>query len=156
MMAGCEASHSAASSGSLYCNLNICFWREIIGNYGRVDRPHGVREYYYLQPFALCRHPVAVDFYIMRNVELRCGAWQGEAIAVAVWILCKPLSSISPFEWPYLGLVVASNGGPLVLLGSQGGYIKVNGCHWLHPILSLENSGWCITTEVSFVKIFWF
>lgn len=79
MMAACEASHSGASSGSLYCNLNICFWREIIGNYGRVDCPRGVWEYYYLQPFALSRHPVAVDFYFMRNVEFWCGAWARES-----------------------------------------------------------------------------
>lgn len=39
-----------------------------------------------------------------------------------------------------------------MLLVSQGGYIKVNGCPWLGPILSLENSGWCITTEVSFCQ----
>lgn len=77
---------------------------------------------------------------------------QGRALAVAVWILCKLLSGKSPFEWPYLGLVVASNGGPLALFNQPGGYIKVNGCPWLGPILSLENSGWCITTEVSFCQ----
>ena len=35
---------------------------------------------------------------------------------------------------------------------SHQGYIKVNGCLRLGPILSLENSGWCITTEVSFCQ----
>jgi hypothetical protein len=33
----------------------------------------------------------------------------------------------------------------------KGAGVITNGCQWLDPILSRENSGWCITTEVSFL-----
>ena len=46
-------------------------------------------EYYYLQPFAKSRRPVAGISDKMPNVELWCGAWTGEVLAVAVGLLCK-------------------------------------------------------------------
>ena len=46
-----------AAGRSLYCNLNICFRREMIGNYGELARTVLNERYYYLQPFTLSRHP---------------------------------------------------------------------------------------------------
>ena len=89
----------------------------------------------------------------MRNVEYWCRAW-------ARW---KHLRWQQEYYKASKGADLLSNDhfqalwwhrteGPWCFSSSHGGYIKVNGCLWLHPILSLENSGWCITTEVSFLS----
>lgn len=76
-------------------NLNIWFWREMDSNYGRVGMKTVFSEYYYLQPFALCRHPVAMDLCIVRNVELW---WSLHRKVLAAAYCDRGSSGPSPFE----------------------------------------------------------